>query len=489
MNIAQKFDCDLFPNGRGAPAPIIIIGAGSAGLRAAITLAQHGVECVVLDENSSIGGAVARRPPALTSAAASGDRSPAAPTPHATKLFHEVERYSDQIHLRLGVQVLGSVTPGTMAVLCSGKVEQLAYSQLIVCTGCHERAQPFPGWTLPGVMSVGGVQLQLKAGLVRPGKSIVIAGTGPLLPVAARQLVEAGVNVRGVYESGRRVDLFRRPLDLALAPELLLEGIKCLAFLRRKGVPVKFGWGIVAARGHHTVQEAVVAPYDADWRPDRTREQTIETENLAVGYGFVSRSQICSQLGCAMEWHPVAGGDAPVRDEWMRTSVPSVYAGGDTAGVYGAYTASSEGHLAALGCLIESGVLTKDKAEAEAGAARRRLARLQRFRHAFGPFSGIRPGLLSLPAPDTTVCRCENVRLRDLDTAIARGAKSMIALKMATRVGMGDCQGKLCGPFCREYLANKTGQSIDTVGALRPRFPLAPVPFEALLAPTEESNA
>lgn len=489
MNVAQKLGCGLLPVGEGDRPRVVIVGAGSAGLKAAVTLAKHGVETVVVDENSSMGGAVARQPPALTTIGASGDRIPPAPTEHAAALFREVDQYRSHIHLLLGVQVLGSVAPGTLALLCEDTVQQLNYRQLIVCSGCHERAQPFPGWTLPGVMSVGGVQLQLKAGLVRPGKSIVVAGTGPLLPVAAKQLVEAGVKVLGVFESGRRANLFRHPLDLAQAPELLLEGAKCLAFLRKHGVPVKFGWGIVAARGNKTLEQAIVAPYDTNWHPDRTRSLTLTTENLAVGYGFVSRSQICSQLGCSMEWHPVASGEAPVRDNWMRTSVQGVYAGGDSAGVYGAYTASAEGQIAALGCLIESGVITEAEAEAEAKAARRRLNRLQRFRHAFGPFSGIRAGLLSLPAADTKVCRCENVALRELDTAIARGAKTMIQLKMATRVGMGDCQGKLCGPFCREYLANKTSQSIDAVGALRPRFPLAPLPFSAMLTPEEESNA
>lgn len=489
MNIAQNPGCGLIPIEDGDRSPIVIVGAGSAGLKAAVTLARHGIETVVVDENSSMGGAVARQPPALTSIGARGDRIPRPPTEHAAALFREVEEFRSHIHLRLGVQVLGSVAPGSLALLCEGKVQQLNYRQLIVCSGCHERAQPFPGWTLPGVMTVGGVQLQLKAGLVRPGKSIVVAGTGPLLPVAAKQLVEAGVNVLGVFESGRRADLFRRPLDLAQAPELLIEGVKCLAFLRKHKVPVKFGWGIVAARGSHAVEEAIVAPYDANWHADPTRALTLATDNLAVGYGFVSRSQICSQLGCTMEWHPVASGEAPVRDNWLRTSVQNVYAGGDSAGVYGAYTASAEGQIAALGCLIDAGKISETQAEIEAKSARRQLNRLQRFRHAFGPFSGIRPGLLSLPAANTTVCRCENVALRDLDTAITRGAKTMIQLKMATRVGMGDCQGKLCGPFCREYLANKTEQSIEAVGALRPRFPLAPLPFSAMLTSEQESNA
>ena len=115
------------------------------------------------------------------------------------------------------------------------------------------------------------------------------------------------------------------------------------------------------------------------------------------------------------------------------------------------------------------------------------VERHQRFRRAFFDFSRLRPGLLELPEADTLVCRCEAVRREELDAAIEEGVRDLTTLKMVTRIGMGDCQGKMCGSFCADYLRRQTGQT--EVGQLSPRFPLAPLPFDALVHQKEEDEA
>jgi hydrogen cyanide synthase HcnB len=141
--------------------------------------------------------------------------------------------------------------------------------------------------------------------------------------------------------------------------------------------------------------------------------------------------------------------------------------------------AALQGRIAALASLLDLGRIDSGVAETLATPLRRRLGRAQRCSRALLAPSVPRPGLLDLADADTVVCRCENVTRERLDSAVARGVTDMTTLKMTTRVGMGDCQGKLCGEFCRDYLRRRTGQ--QQVGELAPRFPLAPVPFEALL--------
>jgi hydrogen cyanide synthase HcnB len=244
---------------------------------------------------------------------------------------------------------------------------------------------------------------------------------------------------------------------------------------------MRYGWGIVEARGDKEVTSVVVAPYDRQWRPIRERAEELEADCVAVGYGYVPRLQLLQMLGCEDEYRSFDGGSCPVTDPWQRTSRSQVYAAGDVAGVYGAETAVLQGRLAALGCLIDMGSTTADALAGEVRPLRAALARLSRFHDAFENFSRQRPGLLELPDPSTIICRCESVTREKLDDAIASGVRDMTSLKMAARIGMGDCQGKMCGSFCREYLMHRQQLEAEEVGRLRPRFPLVPVPFAALI--------
>ncbi len=361
-------------------------------------------------------------------------------------------------------------------MLQDGVLEQLEWDHAIACTGCYERSVPFPGWTLPGVMTVGGAQLQVKGGMVRPAQRMVLCGTGPLLPVAARQLHHAGVEILGVFEAARRRELFAGALGLWRQPELLQEGLSCMAYLARHKVPFRFGRGILSAEGDPRLQRVTVARYGADGTPDRSRTESFEVDGLGVSYGFVPRTQLTELLG-ARHVAREGGGYRVEHDIFGRSSRPNVYVAGDGAEVFGSEAAAIQGRLAAMGCLRDAGMFDDAELERRSGALRRRLSTVQRVSRRMFAACTHRPGMLGLATVETTVCRCEGVRLRDIDTVIQRGVRDLTTLKMATRIGMGDCQGKVCGDFCRDYLARKVD---GDVGRLRPRFPLAPVPFGAL---------
>jgi hydrogen cyanide synthase HcnB len=282
-----------------------------------------------------------------------------------------------------------------------------------------------------------------------------------------------------VFEAGRRFDLLKKLPGLFKKSQILREGMKYHSYLKKVGIPFHYGWGILEAMGDAELRKVTLARFDKNWKPVHDETLTIATDCLGVGYGFVSRVQLTQLMGCRHEFDAQAGGARPIRTDWLETSQPGIYAAGDSSGVYGSEVAAEEGKLAALGCLLKLGRITESEANIEASSIRRNIRGLVRFQESFRDFSSLRKGLLTLPKADTVICRCENVSRAQIDRAIETGVKSLTALKMSTRVGMGDCQGKMCGSFCRQYLADRTKQSEEQVGELLPRFPLAPVTFGA----------
>lgn len=458
---------------------VVIVGAGPAGMSAAFLLAQYGIKSTVIDENPSIGGVVYRVP-------GNGRDRNGKGAPETIKQDNEwisrmYERYSKYIHLVLQTRVLGSMENGKQLALYNtqNRVFPYDYKNLILCTGCYERSVPFPGWTLPGVMTVGGAQLQVKQGHVRPGKKIVLVGSGPLLLIAARQLHTAGVEVLGVYESGRLTHLAKYSLSLLRNIPLLKEGLAHIRYLKQAKIPVKTGWGVVEATGNDELTGVQVAPYDKDWRPVRDKAIFIKTDCLGVGYGFVSRIQLPQLLGVALHDSELSG-LKPVTDSMMRTSIKNIFVAGDNAGVYGSQVAALQGQLAAIGCLTDLGTLSPAEAEKIAWPIQKKSNACKSFQHTLREFSKIRKGLLELPRKDTVICRCENVTLDQIDRSAKQEIKDIITLKMTTRISMGDCQGKVCSSYCYDYLKQKTGK--QDVGLLRSRFPLSLIPFDAMLA-------
>ena len=459
---------------------VVIIGAGTAGLHAAFELAKAGVASLVVDSAPRIGGVVYR---GAVRRGSRGDFLNRKLKKTTEFLYSQLKRYEKLIGLRLGSEVVGATGDGRQLALLSRQTsfETLDYNRLIVCVGCYERATPFPGWTLPGVMMLGGAQLQIKNGLVRPGQRMVICGSGPLVPVAALQFSHAGVKVAGLCEANRFSSFVRRSGALLYNTRLAAEGLSTLGRLWLDGVRLQYGWGIVEARGGDLLEEVVVAPYDDKWIPDLARSRVIAADCLATGYGFVPRTELTRLLGVEHKLD-AAEGLVPVTDAACRTSLDGVYVAGDASGIQGGQIAAETGRMAAVACLEDSGLIPDSEARIRLDKSFRRIGRLRHFLRMFPHFTHPRTGQIELASEDTIICRCENVTRADIDQAVQQGVIDLTTLKMVTRVGMGDCQGKICGPYCRSYLAKRLGT--DQVGELKPRFPLTPVPFSAMLPRT-----
>ena len=452
----------------------VIVGGGPAGMAAAIELAQHGVPSTLLEEASRLGGVVYRGP--LRDGVDLdylGDRYKEA----LQKLHTEFAGIAHLVDVRHNHRVVGGQGEQRLQVLDEREqLQETAFDQLLLSAGCHERSVPFPGWTLPGVMMLGGLQLQIKSGVVKPKGPTLIAGTGPLLILVACQLHAAGVEVAGVYEACEFTRIAKESLALLNQPQLFLDGLSMLVYLKRNGVPVRYGWGLVEARGEGELSEVIVAPYSSTWQADMSKAQPVMARTLAVGHGFIPRTQLTQQMGLDHAYN-VDGYLAVKADMWQRSNQPHIHLAGDATGMRGGEAAMLTGRIAALSILLQRQVLSEKQALAQRRVYLSRLDTVVRFRGAIDRYTRRGTQQIELLQPDTVVCRCENVTRGDIDLALSQGVQDMASLKMRTRISMGDCQGRMCVGYCSDRLREATGR--QDVGWLRPRFPLEPVPFSA----------
>jgi len=453
--------------------PLVVVGAGPAGLAAAIAAAEAGVRPLVIDENPRIGGQIYRQPPPSRTSRHQTPLTPAAQ--RGAELLRRFASLDDRITLLIDTAVWGLFPPRRLALQAKDGWDLIEADQLILAPGAFEYVPPFPGWTLPGVLTPGGAQQMAKIMHVRPGQRILVAGTGPFLLVVAEQLRRAGSEVVGIVEAAGTAAFLTALPRLLRHLGLLREGLGYLYRLRRARIPILRGHVVVEARGETELREVVVAPCDGDWNPDRSRARSLAVDTLCVGYGFIPRTQLAQSAGCRLRFADELGGWIPEVDESLATSVPGVYVAGDGGGVGGALVAEAEGTLAGLAAAHRLGRLDVGQFARARKPIDRRLRRLRRFRAGLDALSRVRPGLSALATPETIVCRCEEISRAELETGLTFGGTDIRTLKVMTRLGMGPCQGCMCWPAAARWIAARTGQSPADIGPISVRPPLMPI--------------
>lgn len=327
---------------------------------------------------------------------------------------------------------------------------------VVVATGAYDRQLPFPGWTLPGVFTAGGVQALLKGQGVVAGQRIAVAGTGPFLLAVAAGLAEAGARVVGVFEAGLPAGFGRHPLAVARNPAKLAEGADFLRTLLRHRVPYRTRTAVVAAHGDGEVTGATVARLDAGWRIVPGSQRRIDCDTLAVGYGFTPQTEIVLQLGCATH-RDLDGSLVATADGRQLSTVPGVYLAGEVCGVGGAAQSVTEGELAGLHAAFVTTGAAPDRAVVR--RLTRRRAAQRGFATALHEAFPVRPGWTTWLDTDTLVCRCEEVTSEAVTEAVEElGATDARGVKLYARPGMGLCQGRVCGYAVGCLVAARTGR-------------------------------
>lgn len=449
---------------------ILVVGAGPAGLSAAAFAGGLGFDVTVLDENARPGGQYYRQ------SRLAGSLPAAIVGPSQMKGRRLLDALDPaRVRICCDATVWGTDGVKTLLYTQDGRTGRISAKAIILATGAHERVVPFPGWTLPGVMTAGAAQTLLKAQAILPGRNIVIAGSGPFLYPVATQLAAAGGRIGAICELSRsrlwplRV---RRPhRHLAIYK----EAFGYLLRMRRHGLSVEFGSTVVEASGDSALREVTIALMDRDMVERPGTRRTVAADTLLTSFGFVPNTQIARLLGCELRWDETQQAHFVKADGRLRTSHPGIYVAGEIAGIGGHRVAQAEGTLAAASAVEElSSPLTGAAASRRRQAQRAQAACREFADHMLKTFA-LKPGIVDLALPDTIVCRCESVPRAEIEYHGALWEGSQRAVKQNTRCGMGRCQGRICGYAAGQFIARHAADAARPPVPDPARMPVKPL--------------
>ncbi len=455
-----------------ATCDFAVVGAGPAGMAAAAQAAALGLDTVLIDEQPAPGGqvyrnveAVAQARPGALEALGAGYREGLA---LAARFRASGAGYRPQTAV-WAIEENGA--PGaSLGLLGPRGAETLRARRVAIAAGAMERAVPVPGWTLPGVMTVGAAQTLLKASDLVPGTAPVIAGSGPLVLLYATRLLALGAPIAAILDTAppgnRGRALARLPGALGQLGGLR-QGLGWLRAIKAAGVPYFKQVHQVRALGDGRVE--AVAFLSGGWR------QRLETRLLLVHEGVVPNHHLAMSADCAMAWDAEGWCWRTRTDPWGATSVETIAVAGDCAHIGGAEAAAHAGRLVALDATRRLGAIDMGTRDRLAGPERRALARLRGLRRFLDALTRPRLEILAPNDDEVMVCRCEEVSVAALRRAVALGCQGPNQAKAFTRCGMGPCQGRLCGLTAAAVIARERGVAMAEVGHQRVRPPLKPL--------------
>ena len=469
---------------------IAVIGGGPAGMAAAQTAASNGASVILIDDANTLGGHFYKELPANFS--------------NISKLQHqnrhrELQR-REQTLTESGVEILLETSVwgifdekgitldnepnqsetkfGLRLDNSPRNITSVQARSLILTPGVYDRPVPFPGWELPGVLTPGAVQMQIEKQGLLPGQRVLVAGSGPLQLIVAAALARHGAEVVAVLDTCNALEGFPEVLGaLGGLWSRLGEGLRSLSVLAKHRVPLLFRHAVYRASGtpDSGVQGVIIGKVDYQGNSIPGTQRELQVDTICIAYGFMPSIAMTLHLGCEHTYDSDLHAFFPKHDEYLQTSVPGIYIAGDVTGIGGKPLADLQGQLAAISALEKLNKITKEQATNE----RRRLApvirREKRFARWLWRRYRLRPGLLELIDDDTWLCRCEAVRIGPFRESLKEGGQDLFGVKLRTRLGMGQCQGRYCVPNAALLIAAHNGKPVSQLDLPSIRPPIVPV--------------
>jgi len=444
---------------------LAVVGAGPAGLSAATLGAELGLAVVLFDEQGVPGGQIYRASettPARDVLGPDFARGDALVAAFRASGARYVPRAS----------VWNVDAQGAVDFTLDGRAERTEARRVLIATGAIERPMPIPGWTLPGVMTAGAAQIALKTAGLRPNGRVVLAGTGPLLWLLARQLLAAGTRIEALLDTtpdANWPDALPHLPEFLVSP-LLFKGLALQTAVRRR-VRVVGGVEAIEALGEARLRRVL-------FRRALHGDEELAADLLLLHQGAVPNVHLAMAAGVVHDWDARRLAFAPRLDPWGASSLERVAVAGDGGGIGGARAAEEQGRLAALDAAFRLGRIDAVERERRAHLIRVALSRALRGR----AFIDIlhRPAIgFRVPRGKTVLCRCEEVTADDVAGAVALGVPGPNQLKAFLRAGMGPCQGRQCALTATETIAAALGKSPGDIGHMRVRPPIKPLTLGA----------
>ncbi len=338
---------------------LAVIGAGPAGLTAAIEASKYGVKTLVIDENSQPGGQLFKQ---IHKFFGSKEQMAGIRGNQIGKTLFESAK-NHHVEIKLDAQVIGINKDNILTYIKDEKYSEIKARKIILSCGATEKPLSFPGWTLPGIMGAGAAQTLVNINKVVPGKKVLMVGSGNVGLIVSYHLLQAGIKVVAIIDVAQQV----KGYDVHAAK------------IKRAGIPIILGFTINRAIGNDHVEKVELVEVDSNFKKIPDTQVLLDIDTVCLAVGLSPSVELAQILGCKLHYNAKLGGYIPIIDQNMQTSVDNIYAVGDMTGIEEASVAMEEGRLAGLVCADDLGCYTnKIDLQKEIANIRSRLSDLRK---------------------------------------------------------------------------------------------------------------